>query len=97
MVISHGIRTLGIIGSGQMGLGIAYVVALRARVPVLLTDKSQAQIKSGLALFDNLLERDTDKGRITHEQAKAARDRLTIVDDIRALKDVDMVVEVNVH
>jgi len=80
--------------AGQMGLGIAYVAALRAKVPVLLTDKSQAQIKSGLALFDKLLAKDTDKGRITNDDAKDARDRVTVVEGIEGLKDVDMAIEV---
>jgi len=93
MAVAHGIKKLGILGSGQMGLGIAYVSALRAKVPVLLSDKSQMQIKSGLALFDKLLTKDTDKGKITSEEAKEARDRLSVVEDVKALRDVDMVVE----
>ncbi|KIJ51358.1 hypothetical protein M422DRAFT_26777 [Sphaerobolus stellatus SS14] len=93
MSVAHGIRKIGIIGSGQMGLGIAYVSALRAKVPVLLADKSQSQIKSGLALFDKLLDKDTAKGRITEEEAKEARDRITVVEDIKGLRDVDMAVE----
>ena len=110
MAVPHGIRTLGILGSGicsylsassiadhlvgQMGLGIAYVAALRAKVPVLLSDKSQTQIKSGLALFDKLLAKDTDKGKITSVEAAEARDRLSVADDVKDMRDVDMVVEV---
>ena len=78
-VVAHGIRTLGVLGSGQMGksireldaalterhgiigLGIAYVAALRARVPVLLHDRSSAQLKAGISLIDKLLEKDTAK------------------------------------
>lgn len=43
------------------GLGIAYVAALRAKVPVLLHDRSSAQIQKGLALMDKLLEKDVAK------------------------------------
>lgn len=77
-----------------MGLGIAYVSVLRAKVPVLLSDKSPTQIKSGLTLFDKLLAKDTDKGKISREEAKEARDRLQVVDDVKSMRDVDMVVEV---
>jgi 3-hydroxybutyryl-CoA dehydrogenase len=111
MAVAHGIKTLGVLGSGghclcffqnilivccigQMGLGIAYVSALRAKVPVLLADKSPTQIKSGLALFEKLLARDMDKGKISSEDAKQTRDRLRVVDDVKSLRDVDMVIEV---
>jgi len=96
MSVTHGIRTLGVLGSGQMGLGIAYVAALRARVPVLLHDRSEVQIKKGLALMDKLLEKDVAKGKIKAEEAKEARDRLIVVPPEKGLagfRDVDMVVE----
>jgi len=93
MSIAHGIRTLGVLGAGQMGTGIALISALRARVPVLLHDKSPEQVKKGLALTDKLLEKDVGKGRLTSEEAKEARDRITVVDGLKGLRDVDMVVE----
>ncbi|KAI0785837.1 3-hydroxyacyl-CoA dehydrogenase [Abortiporus biennis] len=96
MSVAHGIRTLGVLGSGQMGLGIAYVAALRARVPVLLHDRSEVQIKKGLAFMDKLLEKDVSKGKIKAEEAKEARDRVTVVAPEKGLegfRDADMVVE----
>ncbi|KAG7449859.1 uncharacterized protein BT62DRAFT_928612 [Guyanagaster necrorhizus] len=92
-MIAHGIRTLGVLGAGQMGTGIALVSALRARVPVLLHDRSQDQVTKGLAFVDKLLEKDVSKGRISSEEAKEARDRITGVDGVHAMRDVDMVVE----
>jgi 3-hydroxybutyryl-CoA dehydrogenase len=77
-----------------MGTGIALISALRARVPVLLHDKSPEQVKKGLALTDKLLEKDVGKGRLTSGEAKEARDRITVVDGLKGLRDVDMVVEV---
>lgn len=97
MSIAHGIRTLGVLGAGQMGTGIALVSALRAKVPVLLYDRSSEQMTKGLALVDKLLAKDVGKGRLTNEQAKEARDRLTVVGQeqgLKGLRDVDMVVEV---
>ncbi|KAJ6593271.1 3-hydroxyacyl-CoA dehydrogenase [Mycena capillaripes] len=96
MTIVHGIRTLGVLGAGQMGLGIAFVSALRAKVPVLLHDRSADQVTKGLALMDKLLEKDVAKGRITSDAAKDARDRVTVVGaeaGLKGLRDVDMVVE----
>ncbi|KAF8623390.1 hypothetical protein AX17_007428 [Amanita inopinata Kibby_2008] len=96
MSVAHGIRTLGVFGAGQMGTGIALVAALRAKVPVLLHDKSGEQMKKGLGLVDKLLEKDVGKGRLTSEEAKEARERITVVDGsvgVKGLRDVDMVVE----
>ncbi|RDB25009.1 3-hydroxybutyryl-CoA dehydrogenase [Hypsizygus marmoreus] len=96
MSIAHGIRTLGVLGAGQMGTGIALVAALRAKVPVLLHDRSSEQITKGLSLVDKLLAKDVAKGRLTDEQAKEARDRISVVGGdvgIKGLRDVDMVVE----
>ncbi|TFK45030.1 3-hydroxyacyl-CoA dehydrogenase [Crucibulum laeve] len=96
MSIAHGIRSLGVLGAGQMGTGIALVSALRAKVPVLLHDRSAEQVKKGLSLMDKLLAKDVAKGRITSEEAKEARDRVSVVGldaGIRGLRDVDMVIE----
>jgi len=97
MSIAHGIRSLGVLGAGQMGTGIALVAALRAKVPVILHDRSPEQITKGLALMDKLLAKDIAKGRLTSEQSKEARDRVSVASSeagVRGLRDVDMVVEV---
>lgn len=97
MSIAHGIRTLGVLGSGQMGLGIALVSALRAKVPVLLHDRSADQLAKGLTFMDRLLEKDVAKGRISADDAKDARARVSVVGPevgLKGLRDVDMVVEV---
>ncbi|XP_006461375.1 hypothetical protein AGABI2DRAFT_192880 [Agaricus bisporus var. bisporus H97] len=93
MSLAHGIRTLGVLGAGQMGTGIALVSALRAKVPVLIHDRSPEQVKKGLSLVDKLLAKDVSKGRLTSDDAKDARDRIAVVDDLKGLRDVDMVVE----
>ncbi|KAI0733707.1 3-hydroxyacyl-CoA dehydrogenase [Fomitopsis betulina] len=96
MAAAHGIRTLGVLGAGQMGLGITYVAALHARVPVLLYDRSTAQVQNGLSLMDKLLTKDVNKGKITAQQASEARERIQVVDQdkgVNALRDVDMVIE----
>ena len=115
MAIAHGIRTLGVLGGGQMGwsfypfaytyclnlfnsgTGIALVSALHAKVPVLLHDRSKDQVAKGLALVDKLLAKDVGKGRLTDVQAKEARDRISVVDSLKGMENVDMVVEVRVN
>jgi len=76
-----------------MGTGIAMVSALRAKVPVLLHDRSKDQITKGLSLVDKLLAKDVGKGKLTNTEAKEARDRLSVMDSLEDLRDVDMVVE----
>jgi len=96
MALSHGIRTLGVLGAGQMGLGIAYVAAVKAKVPVLLYDRSDVQIKKGLSLMDKLLAKDVAKGKLKELEAKEAKERVTVIPNeqgIRGLRDVDMAIE----
>ncbi|KAI0442642.1 3-hydroxybutyryl-CoA dehydrogenase [Xylaria telfairii] len=87
------VKRLGVIGAGQMGLGIALVAALKAGVPVTLVDNSQASLKKGLAFADQLLAKDVSKSRITQEQADEARSKITGVASIEKLSDVDFVIE----
>jgi 3-hydroxybutyryl-CoA dehydrogenase len=95
-LVPHGIRRLGVLGAGQMGMGIALVSALRAKVPVLLYDRSPEQVTKGFSLADKLLLKDVNKGRITSEEAKEARDRIQVVGQeaaLQGMRDADMVVE----
>jgi len=80
-----------VLGGGQMG--IALVSALHAKVPVLLHDRSKDQVAKGLSLIDRLLVKDVGKGRLTDLQAKETRERISVVDSLEGLRDVDMVVE----
>ncbi|KAI0262200.1 3-hydroxyacyl-CoA dehydrogenase [Gloeopeniophorella convolvens] len=96
MSVAHGIKRLGVLGAGQMGLGITYVAALRAKVPVQLYDRSPEQVAKGLKLMDKLLAKDVAKGKIQEVDAREARERVTIVDQsagVKALRDADMVIE----
>ncbi len=76
------------------GLGITFVSAVHAKVPVLLYDKSPAQIKSGLGLMDKILAKDVSKGKLTSEAAKEARDRVAVVDELKHFQGADLVIEV---
>ncbi|OCK87613.1 uncharacterized protein K441DRAFT_670448 [Cenococcum geophilum 1.58] len=87
------VKKLGVIGAGQMGLGIALVAAQKALVPVKLIDTSQASIDKGLKFAEKLLEKDVSKQRISKEDATAARERLITSTTLDDLSDVDFVVE----
>ncbi|KAL1881887.1 hypothetical protein Daus18300_000941 [Diaporthe australafricana] len=87
------VKRLGVVGAGQMGLGIALVAAQRAQVPVTLVDTSQASLDKGLKFADKLLAKDVSKERITQEQADLARSHLTPSTSMDPLSEVDFVIE----
>ncbi|RMZ84321.1 hypothetical protein DV738_g691, partial [Chaetothyriales sp. CBS 135597] len=87
------IKKLGVIGAGQMGLGIALVAARNAAVPVTLVDSSQASLDKGIAFAHKLLAKDVQKQKLSEADAEAVKQRITPALDISALSDVDMVIE----
>ncbi|PVI06183.1 hypothetical protein DM02DRAFT_553438 [Periconia macrospinosa] len=87
------VKKLGVIGAGQMGLGIALVAAQKASIPVQIIDNSQASIDKGLKFAEKLLDKDVGKGRLSKEDATAARERLTSSTKVEDLSDVDFVIE----
>lgn len=87
------VKKLGVVGAGQMGLGIALTASRIAGVPVTVVDSSQQALEKGLAFADKLLKKDIDKQRISQADADAARDRLNPTTKMEDLGDVDMVIE----
>ncbi|EAA29536.1 hypothetical protein GE21DRAFT_8006 [Neurospora crassa] len=87
------VKRLGVVGAGQMGLGIALVAATKARVPVTLVDASETSLDKGLAFADKLLSKDVAKQRITQDEADAARALLQPTTILEDLDSVDFVIE----
>ncbi|KFY75617.1 hypothetical protein V499_04419 [Pseudogymnoascus sp. VKM F-103] len=93
IVAAGAVKKLGVIGAGQMGLGIALVAARNAGVPVTLLDTSQASIDKGLKFADKLLAKDVAKERISQSDADLIRSRLTSTTNMDDLSSVDFVIE----
>ncbi|KAH8882759.1 hypothetical protein GQ53DRAFT_753285 [Thozetella sp. PMI_491] len=87
------VKRLGVVGAGQMGLGIALVAAQKANVPVTLVDSQQASLDKGIAFAEKLLAKDVSKSRISQEEADAVRARLTPTTSLEDLAEVDFVIE----
>ncbi|ORY71233.1 3-hydroxyacyl-CoA dehydrogenase [Pseudomassariella vexata] len=87
------VKSLGVIGAGQMGLGIALVAAQKAGIPVTLIDQSQAALDKGLGFAEKLLAKDVSKSRLTQDQADKARSLLSPSTAIEDLSGVDFVIE----
>ena len=76
------IKKVGVIGSGQMGNGIAHVAAL-AGFDVVLNDVSADRLKSAMATINGNLSRQVAKKTITEDARKQALGRITSDRDAR--------------
>ncbi len=86
------LKTIGIIGAGQMGTGIAQVCAL-AGYDVSLYDVSADRVKSGLATINGNMAKLVGKQALTEEQRKAGLARIKGVETMQALASCDLVIE----
>ncbi|MEG0286734.1 MULTISPECIES: 3-hydroxybutyryl-CoA dehydrogenase [Vagococcus] len=85
-----------VIGSGQMGNGIAQVCA-QAGYEVLLNDMKQEFAEKGLANIVKNLTRDVEKGRKTEEEKQAVLDRITLSTDKKDAASTQLVIEAAVE
>ena len=86
------IQTVGVIGAGQMGNGIAHVCAL-AGYSVLLNDLSADRIKAGMATINGNMARQVGKKSISEDDRKSALARIKAADKYDGLSDCDLVIE----
>ena len=86
------IKTVGIIGAGQMGSGIAHVVAL-AGYNVLLHDVSADRIAQGLDLIEKNMTRQVSRGLIEHTAMEAAMQRIKAAPDLQTIGGTDLAIE----
>ena len=85
-------QTLGIVGAGTMGSGIAQVAAL-AGLTVVLLDVDEARVAQGHAAVASGLDRMAKKGKLTAAQREAALACVEPTTDYAALRDCDFVIE----
>ncbi|ACL55504.1 3-hydroxybutyryl-CoA dehydrogenase [Methylobacterium nodulans] len=86
------IKTVGIIGAGQMGSGIAHVCAVSG-LDVRLNDRDPERLKNGLATVNGNLQRQVAKGTITEEARRAAIERIQPVESFDEFTPCDLVIE----
>ena len=85
-------ETIGVIGAGQMGAGIAQVSA-QAGCRVLLSDVDQARAEAGKAGIAKALARLVEKEKITSEALDAALANIEPVGDVAAMAPCELVIE----
>ena len=86
------IQTVMVIGAGQMGGGIAQVMAQHG-IKTYLNDVDMDIVKSRVDFITKLLDKDIAKGKLTEEQKGAALSNLIPSSDLRDAADCGLVVE----
>jgi 3-hydroxybutyryl-CoA dehydrogenase len=86
------IRTVGVVGAGQMGNGIAHVFAL-AGYDVTMTDISQQALDNAVALIDRNIERQVSRGKTTPEAKAEAMARIHTTLKLTELGPLDLIIE----
>ena len=86
------IESVGVIGAGQMGAGIAQVAA-QAGMPVFLNDVSEDRVNAALATINGLLSRRVARGELDEDGRKAILARIHYAPTVDKLGDCDLVVE----
>lgn len=86
------VKTVGVIGAGQMGSGIAHVVALGG-YDVKLNDLSKDAVDAALDGIGQNLSRQAKKGLIGKDDVAPAKKRITYAKSLAALGDCDLVIE----
>jgi 3-hydroxybutyryl-CoA dehydrogenase len=86
------VSTIGVIGAGVMGSGIAQVAAINS-ISVLLLDVNERAIKNGIEAVENRLSRVVTKGKMTAAEKDAAVRRITGTTAYDTLKPADVIIE----
>ena len=86
------IQSIGVVGAGQMGNGIAQVAAASG-FRVILSDVTQSALDAGLATITRSLDKFVKKERITPEKRATILEHLTTSLDLEQVAQVDLVIE----
>ena len=86
------IKSVGVVGAGQMGNGIAHVFAV-AGYDVLLNDISEEALDKALSLIERNLDRQASRGKISAEDKDAAIARIKTTTRLADLGKTDLIVE----
>ncbi len=86
------ISTVGVIGAGQMGSGIAQVSAMTG-LKTFVWDLNQDNLAKAIKSISGFLDKMAEKGKITPAQAESAKGNLIPVKTMKEMADCDLVIE----
>jgi len=87
------IKSIGVIGAGTMGHGIAQVAA-QSKFSVVMVDISEELVEKGLEKIRKSLLKGVEKGRLTQEQVEETLNMIETSADLEGVESCDMVIEV---
>ncbi|MGD0662492.1 MAG: 3-hydroxyacyl-CoA dehydrogenase family protein [Syntrophorhabdales bacterium] len=87
------IKTIGVVGAGTMGNGIAQVAAA-AGYNVIMSDIEDRFVQNGIKNVDKFLAKSVEKGKMGADEKNAIMGRIKGTTKIEDMKDADVVVEV---
>ena len=73
---------VGVVGGGQMGTGIAYVLSVQSGLPVTLVDSRQSQLDSSRTMIRGLLDKDERKGKLSATARREAEERFAFTSQL---------------
>ena len=86
------IRSVGIVGAGQMGNGIAHVFAL-AGFDVTITDIDADALKNAIEVIDKNIERQVSRGKVLSADKRAAMARIKTTSKLADIGPSDLIIE----
>ena len=86
------IKTIGVIGAGQMGSGIAHVAAA-SQFRVIMSDVNEALVEKGRSSVSGYLDKMVQKEKIVPSQKREIMERLEGTVDMKRLREADFIIE----
>lgn len=86
------IRSVGIVGAGQMGNGIAHVFAL-AGYDVTITDINEGALAKAIEIIDKNIERQVSRGKVLSADKRAAMARIKTTPKLADIGPSDLIIE----
>jgi len=87
-----GIRTIGVVGSGAMGTGIAHIMA-QYGYNVILSDVNNDHLERALASIGNVLDSKIRKGKWTEDKKTELLGQIKMTIDLNEMTAVDLIIE----
>lgn len=85
-------QTIGVVGAGSMGTGIANLAAING-FNVVLRDIEERFLENALNRMSKFMDKSVSRGKLTEEQKQEALSRIQTTTQLEDLKDVDIVIE----
>ncbi len=85
-------QTIGVVGAGSMGTGIANLAAING-FNVVLRDIEERFLENALNRMSKFMDKSVSRGKLTEEQKQEALSRIQTTTQLEGLRDVDIVIE----